>query len=209
MRPPTTPARTNDPEGMRRRLIDAAYRTFVTRGYNSTAVHALVREAGATGGAYSHHFPSKKALGIAVLEQRVSDAVDDAWIEPMRSSATVAEGVALAFAGIIAGLERQGSVFGCPLNNLALELAHQDTEIRKVIETLFLRWQDAIALRIRADQDLGLARHLDPEGAAIFIVAAYSGAMALAKARQSSTPLSVCAEHLACFLAEPTRAVSA
>jgi AcrR family transcriptional regulator len=194
--------RINDPDGLRQRLVDAAYAAFTTRGYHSTALHDVKREAGVTGGALAHHFPTKKDLGLAVLQNRVTDAVEETWIRPVLSAATAAEGIRAVFAGIVAELERQGAVSGCPLNNLALELSREDADFRVSFETIFLRWRNAIADRLRADQRAGALHGLDPEAFATLVVATYSGAMAMAKASQSAAPLKVCAEQLAEIIRE-------
>jgi hypothetical protein len=43
-------------------------------------------------------------------------------------------------------------------------------------------------------------KNVDPEHLATFIVAVYSGAMAMAKTQQSSEPLGTCAQQLAAFV---------
>ena len=189
--------RKNDPEGLRRRLVEAAYSAFTTRGYRATSVHELKHETGATGGALAHHFPTKKDLGLAVLQDRVADIVEETWIRPIRTATTASEGIEAVFAAIIAELEQQGSVSGCPLNNLALELAWHDADFRRQIDAIFGRWRDAIADKIRADQRAGIASAVDPDAVATFVVATYSGAMAMAKASQSAAPLKTCVEQLA------------
>jgi len=65
---PAGRSRTNDPAGVRKRVLDATAGAFQSRGYYSTSTHDIVREAGVTGGALHHHFPTKKALGLAVRE---------------------------------------------------------------------------------------------------------------------------------------------
>ena len=188
--------RKNDPEGLRRRLVAAAYAAFTTRGYRATSVHDLKRETGATGGALAHHFPTKKDLALAVLQDQVAEIVEETWMRPVLAAATAGEGIRAVFTAIAAGLEAQGSVSGCPLNNLALELARDDADFRRVIDAIFLRWRDAIADKIRADQRAGATTTIDPEAFATFVVATYSGAMAMAKASQSAAPLRTCAEQL-------------
>lgn len=188
--------RKNDPEGLRRRLVEAAYVAFTTRGYRATSVHDLKRETGATGGALAHHFPTKKDLALAVLQDQVAEIVEETWMRPVLTAATAGEGIRAVFAGIAGALEAQGSVSGCPLNNLALELARDDQDFRRVIDAIFLRWRDAIADKIRADHRAGAAATIDPDAFATFVVATYSGAMAMAKASQSAAPLRTCAEQL-------------
>lgn len=189
--------RANDPEGLKRRLVDTAYAAFTTQGYRATSIHDLKREAGVTGGAVAHHFPTKKELGRAVLRERVADAVEETWIRPVLAAATAAEGIQAVLAGIVSELEERGAISGCPLNNLALELSRHDPDFQVLIDAIFVRWRNAIADKLRADQSAGAAGGVDPAAFATLVVAAYSGAMTMAKASQSAAPLKVCAEQLA------------
>ena len=192
--------RSNDPEAMRRRVLDVAAAAFQTRGYHATSTHDIMREAGVTGGALHHHFPTKKALGLAVIRDRVGQAVEETWIEPIRSAPTAAAGIREVFEQLAATIDARGTVLGCPLNNLALELSLADPEFQHAVQSVFERWQTAIAEKLRADQAAGALQNVDPEDLATFIVAAYSGAMAMAKAKQSSEPLDTCAQQLAAFV---------
>lgn len=199
-RPAPARRRTNDPAGLRQRLVEAAHVAFQLRGYHGAGIHELTREAGTTGGALAHHFPTKRALGLAVLRDKVAAAVERAWVAPVQAAPTAAAGIAAAFAGIIAELRRTGEVTGCPLNNLAIELSRQDPAFRAEIETVFLRWRRAIADRLRHDLDAGVIAGLQAGAFATFVVAAYSGAMTMAKVSQSTAPLESCAAELARIL---------
>jgi AcrR family transcriptional regulator len=192
--------RSNDPEAMRRRVLDVAAAAFQTRGYHATSTHDIMRAAGVTGGALHHHFPTKKALGLAVIRDRVGRAVEETWIEPIRSAPTAAAGIHGVFEQLAATIDAGGAVLGCPLNNLALELSLADPEFQHAVQSVFERWRTAIADKLRADQAAGALRNIDPEDLATFIVAAYSGTMAMAKAQQSSEPLRTCARQLAALV---------
>jgi len=201
--------RTNDPEGLRRRIVEVAYAAFHARGYHATPLDVIRREAGVTGGAFSHHFPTKKALGLAVIRDRVARTVEETWIEPLLAAPTAAEGVRAVLAGIVGELERRRAVTGCPLNNLALELSLHDRDFRAAVESIYARWRSAIAEKLRADVAAGRARTRDPDALATFVVAAYSGGMALAKASQRPAPLAACAEELAHLMNGPKGRTSA
>jgi AcrR family transcriptional regulator len=189
--------RVNDPAAMRARILDAAAVAFQTSGYAATSMHDIIRAAGATGGATYHHFPTKKALGIAVIDERVATAVDRAWIEPMQSARSTLDGVLTVFAEVIASHERRGVLSGCETSNLALELALADEDFRTALNAVFERWRGTIATRIRSDQANGMLDDTDADELATFIVATYSGAMAIAKTAQDSAPLKACALQLA------------
>jgi TetR/AcrR family transcriptional regulator, transcriptional repressor for nem operon len=58
-----------DGTATRERLLEAAQRLVLERGFSATSVDAVLTAAGATKGAFFHHFASKNALGRALLER--------------------------------------------------------------------------------------------------------------------------------------------
>ncbi|MBB3235758.1 TetR/AcrR family transcriptional regulator [Phyllobacterium endophyticum] len=188
------PKRINNPQGMRARILDVAADLFQRNGYNATSVHDVVRGAATTGGALHHHFATKKALGLAVIAERVAREVDETAIQPIATAPSAAAGIRTVFNGVADVLERNRAVSGCPLNNLALELSLADADFREAVNAVFDRWRAALSSRLRADRpDLDASRSHD---LATLVVASYSGAMAMAKASQSAEPLRACAKQL-------------
>jgi AcrR family transcriptional regulator len=190
------PLRQNDPAGLRRRILDAAYDQFQARGYNGSSMQELMEASAVSGGSLHHHFPSKKSLVLAVFKERVAPAVRETWIEPIRAASSLGAGIQFVFEQIIAGLERRGAVSGCPLNNLALELSLSDREFRTAAAEIFQEWQAALSERIRDSRG---GRELTKAACAeiaAFIVSSYSGAMTLAKAEQDTRALRSTAQNL-------------
>ena len=181
---------------MRKRVLDVAEESFQAHGYHASSLGDLMTAAGVTGGALHHHFPTKKALAMAVIEERVAAAVEETWIAPVLAAASAREGVRMVFEAVAAELERQGFVRGCPLNNLAHELALADPDFRTVLAGIFSAWRQAIADKIRADQQAGSEQGTDPQRFAALTVAAYSGAMAMAKTAQDASLLRDCLAEL-------------
>ncbi|WP_051442710.1 TetR/AcrR family transcriptional regulator [Mesorhizobium sp. WSM3626] len=177
---------------MRRKVLDVAEVAFQARGYHASSLGDLMTAAGVSGGALHHHFPTKKALALAVIDERVAAAIKETWIAPVRQAASAREGVRQVFEAVAAELERQGFVRGCPLNNLAHELSLADPEFRIALAGIFAAWRQAIADKIRADQQEGREQGTDPEHFALVAVAAYSGAMSMAKTEQHAGPLRDC-----------------
>ncbi|WP_394843965.1 TetR/AcrR family transcriptional regulator [Pendulispora brunnea] len=183
--------RMNDPEGMRNRILDAAAEAFQARGYHATSMQDIMKAAEMSGGALYHHFPTKKDLALAVIRERVAASVEETWIAPVQRARRTTDGIAAVFASIIAELTERGTVRGCPLANLGLELSLADPELRAAVQTVYDTWRTALAEKFRADELAG-----DPHALATFVISAYSGAMSLAKAEQTPTPLQTCIEHL-------------
>lgn len=188
------PRRKNDPAGVRARILDAAYDLFQSRGYSATSVHEIAAAAGVTGGALHHHFATKKAIGLAVINDRVGAALEETWLDPVRSAANVRDGILEVLDSLARELDAQGWVRGCPVNNLTLELAYADPDFRAELKRLFDLWRSAIAERLSGAKDR--------EALAALVVAAYSGAMAMAKVEQRGEPLRLCARELNRLLAK-------
>lgn len=195
------PKRTNDPEGMRQRVLDVAAALFQSQGYNATSMKDLLREAGISAGAMYHHFPTKKACGLDVIRERVLPSVTATWIEPIAKSSSAKSGIHEVMTGIADELEQAQRVRGCPLNNLTLELALADSEYRAAISMIFGEWQRVITEKLKSDIAAGRLQNMDAESFSTFVVAAYSGAMAIAKAEQSVRALRRCRDEILACLA--------
>lgn len=202
MKERAAPLRRNDPQGLRARILDSAARLFQDRGYHATGMREVMQATGVSSGALHHHFPTKDALALAVITDRVSPAVRATWIDPVRTGSSLGKSVSQIFTDIVRGIEARGAVAGCPLNNLAMELSFSNPQFRPPLEAIFREWQSVLAERI--GQTRGGAR-LDRgkrAAAAAFIIATYSGAMNLAKTSQSAAPLRIAASSLSGWLRE-------
>ena len=199
-RPPVR--RRNDPESVRSRVLDAAAALIQAQGYHATGMRDVIRMTGLSSGAFHHHFPTKESVTVAVIDERVAPAVREAWIDPVRSTPNLRQGVADVFAEIIRGLDERGKVSGCPLNNLAMELSLANPHMRDALRSIFAEWQDALEARI-ARSPAGKTWSKDQRrSAATFIIASYSGAMNLAKAAQDSAPLKTMQREVSQWLAD-------
>nr|WP_278254316.1 TetR/AcrR family transcriptional regulator [Sphingobium sp. BYY-5] len=198
--------RTNDPLGVRRRIVDTAYDAFVRQGYVATGMLEIREKASVSGGAMAHHFPAKRELGLAVIRDRVSHAVRQAWIEPLDICADAPAAIDLIFENIISELADKGAVSGCPLNNMAMEVSAHDPEMRVALGEIFAAWHDALSAKFQADLTSGRAGNIDPGRLATLVIATYSGAMAMAKARQDVRALIESQTELAALLALKYRA---
>ena len=74
-----------DGTATRERILDAAQRIVLERGFAATSVDAVLAEAPATKGAFFHHFPSKNDLGRALLERYA--AADERMLDDFMAAA--------------------------------------------------------------------------------------------------------------------------
>lgn len=76
------PARTEQGERSRERILDAAIELIAERGFSATSVGEVSRRAGVAKTALYWHFESKEGLLAAVIER-----VGETWIEEIQKSA--------------------------------------------------------------------------------------------------------------------------
>ncbi|UCE89565.1 MAG: TetR family transcriptional regulator C-terminal domain-containing protein, partial [Pseudomonadota bacterium] len=152
-------------------------------------------------GAFYHHFPSKQALAYAVLEEVITGSVAQRWIEGMAASddpIQALEGVLDAMAEGVA----PGECFcGCPLNNLAQEMAPLDAGFQERIQQVFDNWIGLLAEAFARGQQNGtISPDVDVQGAATFVVATVEGCTGLTKANQRLDTFSICRRQLSAWL---------
>jgi len=188
--------RKNDPEGVRSRILDAAAELFQDRGYSASVMQTIFEKADVTSGGFYHHFESKKDLGLAVIRERVAEAVQQTWIAPVVAAPSTISGLKSVFGSIASELDANQAVRGCPLNNLTLEMAYADADFQELLEEIFANWQRELERVIKRDQKAGVLSRTSPRKTAAFVIAVYSGAMAMSKVKQSSDPLRTCLSQL-------------
>jgi len=159
-------------QAMRSRLLAAAASCFARLGYDQTSVDLICHEAGASKGAFYHHFPSKQSLFIALIEEWLAD-LD----EQMHAFEATSETVPEAMQRMAALL---GQVFAMARGQLPLVLEFWSQARRDVAV-----WERTVAplhhyrARFRELAERGMAEGsmatIDPEAFAATIVSVAMG----------------------------------
>ena len=180
-------ARLRDPEGTRRRLLQAAFREVYRYGFQSAGIDTILATTNVTKGALYYHFESKEALGYAIIEEIVAEITKDRWLRPLRQSKD--ENPIDALIGIVQAIPARPRDVkrGCPLVNLTQEMSQINEQFRERLERIFKAWQEGIAASLREGQDTGTVRRdVVPEEAASFLIAMVEGYEVLAKNAQDA-----------------------
>lgn len=124
----------------RDRLVFAAMKLFGEKGYLSTSVQDILREAGANAGSLYHAFPTKQDVLVAVLD------LYRQGIEPMLLAPAwdgVDDPIEKIFALLASyrhALEISDCLYGCPIGSIALELHEPDPPVRHLLSVNFMQW---------------------------------------------------------------------
>lgn len=174
----------------REKLLQAGMRVVHARGFGGASVRDVVQAAGVPQGSFTNHFKSKEAFGLAVVELYAADA-------QALALATLGDDALPPLRRLRAYFERAthrdadgGLASGCLLGNLTAEANDCGDAIRRRVVEALARTQAAIAGCLRAALQLGeIDASTDCEETAAFVLAAFHGALLLAKAQRSALPL--------------------
>lgn len=175
------------PTDTQQRILDAARQLIYARSYADVGVAEICEQAGVQKGSFYHFYPSKRDLTLAVL-----DAHYLAFKELMVERAFVADIPPLArlerFARLMYEFQNQimmdtGRVLGCPVGNLANELASHDETIRGKIEHLFRKSQELVSQVLKEASKNGELPGVNLDATAQAMFAYFEGVMMLAKTR--------------------------
>ena len=171
-------------DSTRDRLVYSAMKLFSEKGYASTSVSDILREAGANSGSLYHAFPTKQDVLLAVL------AAYREGIEPMLLAPAwegVEDPIERVFALLAAYrglLERSECVYGCPIGSLALELHEPDPPVRELLAANFSGWVKHVEACFTAAADR-LPPDADPHELAVFALTIMEGGVMQSRTHRS------------------------
>jgi len=174
-----------DPEQTRKNLMEAAMLEIHKKGFRAAGMDAILKMAGVTKGALYHHFRSKSELGYAVVEEFIGGMVRQHWMEPLEGAENPLDAMIHMFETKEFAAEE--IELGCPLNNLANEMAPIDDTFRKLIEQIYSDWRQTYTRALQQAQDQGqMTTELDASSAANYIIASIEGMASVCKNAQDN-----------------------
>ena len=174
-----------DPERTRGRLLQAAFREIHRSGFQSASIDTILAATKVTKGALYYHFESKEALGYAVVDEKIATLTRDRWLIPMRRDGEPVDILIDVVRRIPDGPQEVRA--GCPLLLLSQEMSPLDEQFRKLLQRIFLDWQEGIATLLRRGKSQGTVRRdVNPAEAASFLIATVEGYGTLAKNAQDA-----------------------
>ena len=177
----------------RGKILFAAYREIHSQGFQAASLSNILAHTGVTKGALYHHFPNKTELGYAVIDEVIAQRIYLSFIQPLQEFDNPID-------GFIELIRRAGDTFsitdinlGCPLTNLAQEMAPIDEGFRTRLTDIYEQWHQSIAdVMTEAKQSGHIIDGCDPRILAVTIAATMEGALNAAKVSQNLDKLHFC-----------------
>jgi len=166
------------------RLVFAAMTLFAEKGYGSTSVADILREAGANSGSLYHAFPTKQDLLLEVL-RRYRDGIGPMLLAPAWEGVTdPIERIFALLAAYRNMLLRTECLYGCPIGSLALELHEPDPPVRELLAANFDGWTNAVKACLDAAKTR-LPKGADTHALSQFILTVMEGGVMQARTHRN------------------------
>jgi len=154
-------------EETREAILRAAEESFARFGYDATGVAEICRRAGVTKGAFYHHFPSKQAVFLELLD-RWLNRLDEQFARIRAEARTVPEGL-LRMVGMLQQVFQEGSG-RLPMFLEYWNKAAHDPAIWQATIAPYRRYRAFFAGLVEAGIAEGTIRSVDPQMVAGILV---------------------------------------
>ena len=172
-------------ESTRERILEAAFEEMYEHGFQGMRIENVLAKTGLAKGALYHHFPSKKTLGYAVVDEVLFAtkknllAALETTDDPITTSCEILN-------AICEQTNLNDISLGCPLNNLAQEMCGLDEGFNERLTAIYTYWQNTLANALLRGQNSGLVKaDINPPIVAMFIISAIQGITGTTKCMQS------------------------
>lgn len=178
--------RTANPDSpTKEKLLDAAQRLMLAKGFPATTVEEICETAGLTKGSFFHYFESKDDLGKAVLDRYAERGLGALDTASFRRQSDPLKRIIASIDFWIDRINDPSTECGCLLGNFAQELSDTHPTIRAQCVQYFDRWTQMLKQDFDEAKSAYRPRaQIDTQGLAEHYVAVLEGALLMAKAKR-------------------------
>ena len=188
---------TKQPDLTRDKILQSAFCEIHRQGFQAASIANILQDTGLTKGALYHHFLTKQALGLAVVEEVIKGRLEGLIFKPLRESERPVEMLLEIIATISKKVPSDFVMLGCPLNNLMQEMSALDELFQERLGGVLGIWQKTVEDALRRGKKQGTIRaDVDYKAAALFVVSAWEGCIGVAKNMQSPKVFEICMKQL-------------
>lgn len=177
------------------RLIEATFNEVYQKGYNTASLSNILEIAMTNKGTMYHYFPSKKAMVLAMIEQKYQDRMKENWQDLEQCESNIID----SLIAILKNKEKNFT-YGCPLGNILQECSIFDEDFTKLLNNIFKNWEELFQKALQKAIINKEIKDIDAKRVALFLIALYEGALLLSKKSGSSKEYDSCIAQLEYFL---------
>ncbi|WP_227545968.1 TetR family transcriptional regulator C-terminal domain-containing protein [Marinobacter fonticola] len=174
----------------RAELIRVGGDIIAQRGFNSTGINAVLKEAGVPKGSFYYYFASKEDFGLAVIDGFAAEynaQLDRTLGNPALSPL---ERIRRYLDMGVSDMQSCDYCRGCLIGNLGQELAGQNESFRLRLDSIFSDWQARFAECLEQAREQGeIDASADPRSLAQLMQMGWQGATLRSKVSKSVEPM--------------------
>ncbi|MCH9814534.1 MAG: TetR/AcrR family transcriptional regulator [Epsilonproteobacteria bacterium] len=159
----------------REKLLDTTFLEVYMYGYAGASTANILKIAGVPKGSMYHHFPSKKALVIAMIEERLIPKVRESFYIEITEKSRPLDILNYLFKKI--SKNEKLIKYGCPLHKLMFEMGSLDSEISTLCHTEFVYLTQNLTQILTLGQSRQEIIAIDPKSLAEYIIVSTWGAL--------------------------------
>ena len=182
------------------RLLDAAERLMLAKGFTATTVEEVCNAAKVTKGSFFHYFESKERLGKELLERFCASGAER-HRQLFGKERNPRKRLNAYIEGMIRMVQDPAMSRGCLLGTFAQELCDTHPKIRAACEKGFDGWTERLRDELASAKAQCAPRaSFDPQELAEHIVAVLEGGLILGKARGDMRVAANSLRHLQAYI---------
>lgn len=162
------------------RLCGKGLEIFHAKGYYNTSLDDILNELSLSKGAFYHHFKSKEDYFINIVQNLIVQKVYALLIEPLNTNENPLPVIVESLERALEPGKRNEMAYGFMLNDFLTEFNKRNEEISSQLKEILSVWEvNLVAVLKKGKLDGHIARHVDCEGVATYIIASYLGMRSL------------------------------
>ncbi|KAB7528678.1 TetR family transcriptional regulator [Flagellimonas olearia] len=162
------------------RLCGKGLEIFNEKGYYNTSLDDILNELSLSKGAFYHHFKSKEDYFINIVQNLIVQKVYALLVEPLNHCEDPLPAILESLENALEPGKKNEMAYGFMLNDFLTEFNKRNEEISNHLKSILSVWEvNLVSVLKRGKVDGHIARHVDCEGAATYIIASFLGMRSL------------------------------
>lgn len=162
------------------RLCGKGLEIFHAKGYYNTRLDDILNELSLSKGAFYHHFRSKEDYFINIVQNLIVQKVYALLIEPLNTNENPLPVIIESLENALDPGKKNEMAYGFMLNDFLTEFNKRNEEISGQLKEILNVWEvNLVSLLKKGKLDGHIARHVDCEGVATYVIASYLGMRSL------------------------------
>lgn len=158
------------------RLQVAGLELFYRNGYHNTSVDDILKKLSLSKGAFYYHFRSKQDFFISIIQSLIVQKVYSALVQPIEGKEDPFTVIENTLDAALETAEHNILDNGFVLTNFLFETNGKDEEVNSYLIDILKIWEVALVTSLQKGKTDGyVARHVDSEGVACYIISAFIG----------------------------------